>query len=52
MIARCDPRVEVRTAFTMPSRDDIQNQLFDQQISALARRYLRDIKRDADVEVR
>ena len=52
LIARCDPRVEVRTAFTMPSREDIQNQLFDQQISALARRYLRDIKRDADVEVR
>jgi peptidyl-prolyl cis-trans isomerase SurA len=52
MIARCDERVEVRTAFTMPSREAIQNQLFDQQISALARRYLRDIKRDANVEVR
>lgn len=52
LIGRCDARVEVRTAFTMPSRNDIQNELFDQQISALARRYLRDIKRDADVEVR
>lgn len=52
LIGRCDARVETRTAFTMPTRDQIENQLFDQQISALARRYLRDIKRDADVEVR
>ena len=52
LIGRCDARVEVRTAFTMPTYEQVQNQLFDQQISALARRYLRDLKRDALVETR
>jgi peptidyl-prolyl cis-trans isomerase SurA len=52
LIGRCDAKIEVRTAFTMPTRNEVQSELFDQQISALARRYLRDIKRDADVEVR
>ncbi len=52
LIGRCDARVEERTAFTLPTREQIQNQLFDDQISALGRRYLRDLKRDADVEVR
>ena len=52
MIGRCDAKVEQRTVFTLPTREEIQNQLFDQQISALGRRYMRDLKRDADVEVR
>ena len=40
------------TAFTMPTRDDVEKQLFEEQISVLARRYLRDLRRDADVETR
>jgi peptidyl-prolyl cis-trans isomerase SurA len=52
VIARCDKRVEIQTAYQMPSREQVQEQLFDQQISALAQRYMRDLKRDADVEVR
>jgi peptidyl-prolyl cis-trans isomerase SurA len=52
VIARCDKRVEVQTAFQMPTRDQVESQLFDQQISALAQRYMRDLKRDADVETR
>ena len=36
----------------MPTRQQVEDQLFQQQISALARRYMRDLKRDADVEVR
>jgi peptidyl-prolyl cis-trans isomerase SurA len=52
LIGRCDAKVEVRTAFTMPTMEEVRGQLFDQQISALARRYMRDIKRDANVEVR
>ena len=52
LIARCDKRVEVLTAYQMPSRQQVEEQLFDQQISALAQRYMRDLKRDANVEVR
>ena len=52
LIGRCDQKVETRTAFTLPSREQVQEQLFDEQISALARRYKRDLRRDADVEVR
>jgi peptidyl-prolyl cis-trans isomerase SurA len=52
VIARCDKRVEVQTAYQMPTRDQVASELFDLQISALAQRYMRDLKRDADVEVR
>ena len=52
LIARCDKKEEVETAFEMPTRDQVEEMLFDQQISAMARRYMRDLKRDADVEVR
>ena len=40
------------TAFVMPTRQQVEEQLFDQQISAYARRYLRDLKRDANIQVR
>ncbi len=36
----------------LPSREDIENQLFDQQLSSIARRHLRDLRRDALIEVR
>ncbi len=36
----------------LPSRDDIEDQLFDQQITMVARRHLRDLRRDALIEVR
>ncbi|HWC63169.1 MAG TPA: peptidylprolyl isomerase, partial [Rhizomicrobium sp.] len=52
VIARCDKRTEVQTAYQMPTRQQVEEQLFDQQISAMAQRYMRDLKRDADVEVR
>jgi peptidyl-prolyl cis-trans isomerase SurA len=52
LIARCDKRVEVQHAYVLPTREQVEEELFDQQISALAQRYMRDLKRDADVEVR
>jgi peptidyl-prolyl cis-trans isomerase SurA len=52
IMARCDKKVQIETAYTMPTRDQVEEILFDAQISALAQRYLRDLKRDADVEVR
>ncbi len=52
LIARCDKRIEEQHVFAVPTRDQVEAELFDQQISALAQRYMRDLKRDADVEVR
>ena len=36
--------------FRMPSPDEIENNLFNQRLSLLARRYLRDLRRDAIVD--
>ncbi len=52
IMARCDKKVQIQTAYTIPTRDQVEEILFDAQISALAQRYFRDLKRDADVEVR
>ena len=52
LIGRCDKKIVVQTAYKMPSRDDVENELFQQQISAMARRYMRDLRRGVDVEVR
>jgi peptidyl-prolyl cis-trans isomerase SurA len=52
MMVRCDKRAPVITAYTIPSRQQIEEQLFDQQITNLSRRYLRDLRRNANVETR
>jgi peptidyl-prolyl cis-trans isomerase SurA len=52
LIGRCDKRIEIKTAYVMPSRQQVEDQLFQNQIAALARRYLRDLKRDANIQVR
>ena len=52
LIARCDKRIEVKTAYVMPTRAQVEDRLFESQIAALARRYLRDLKRDANIQVR
>jgi peptidyl-prolyl cis-trans isomerase SurA len=52
LIGRCDKKIMVQAAYKMPSHDDVENQLFQQQISAMARRYMRDLRRGVDVEVR
>lgn len=36
----------------VPTADEIENQLISQQLSLLARRWLRDLRRDATVEIR
>ena len=38
--------------FQVPTRRDIQEKLFEDQISVLARRYMRDLRRNADIETR
>ena len=52
LIARCDKRIEIKTAYVMPTRAQVEDRLFESQIAALARRYLRDLKRDANIQVR
>jgi peptidyl-prolyl cis-trans isomerase SurA len=52
LIGRCDKRIEVKTAYVMPTRDQVKDQLFQNQIATMARRYLRDLKRDANIQVR
>ncbi len=52
IIVRCDAPLPQITAFHVPTKDDVENQLFEEQMSVLARRYLRDLRREADVETR
>ncbi len=52
VFVRCEPRVVKKHAFELPTREQIENQLFSEQISALARRYQRDLRRSASIEVR
>lgn len=52
MIMRCDPPFTRPVAFELPTRQQLENQLFTQQMSILAKSYLRDLRRDAVVETR
>lgn len=47
----CD-REDAGEAPPLPSRVQIEERLFDQQLSTLARRYLRDLRRDSTIELR
>lgn len=52
LMVRCDKRAAVLTPFVVPSRQTVEEALFDQQITMLSRRYLRDLRRSANVEVK
>ncbi len=52
IIVRCDKAVPKPVLQHIPTRDEIQEQLYAAQMSVIARRYLRDLRRDADVETR
>ncbi len=52
VFVRCDKPVPKITSFHMPSRDQIEQQIYEEQITTLARQYLRDLRRDADVETK
>ena len=51
IFVRCDkgppPKASV---FQMPSRDDVEQQIFEERMGVLSRQYLRDLRRDADIE--
>jgi peptidyl-prolyl cis-trans isomerase SurA len=52
IIVRCDKPVPKITAIPIPTQDQVEQQLYEDQISTLARQYLRDLRRDADIETR
>ena len=53
IIARCDKRaLPPRTPFKLPTRDDIQQNLAQEQIAAMARKFMRDLRRDANIQQR
>jgi peptidyl-prolyl cis-trans isomerase SurA len=50
LFVRCDkapPKIDV---FHMPSRDEVEQQLYEEQMTVYARRYLRDLRRVANIE--
>jgi peptidyl-prolyl cis-trans isomerase SurA len=50
LIVRCDKPVPKIGRYHLPSRDQIEEQIYQEQMTTLARQYLRDLRRDADVE--
>jgi peptidyl-prolyl cis-trans isomerase SurA len=50
LLVRCDKAPPRVGRFAVPSRDQIEQQIYEEQITTLARQYLRDLRRDADVE--
>jgi peptidyl-prolyl cis-trans isomerase SurA len=52
IIMRCDAAPPKPTVFKMPTRDQVEQQLFVQQMSVFAKSYLSELRRDAVVETR
>jgi peptidyl-prolyl cis-trans isomerase SurA len=52
IFVRCEQKIAKKIKFNIPTREQVENQLFSEQISALARRYQRDLRRNANIEVR
>lgn len=52
IFVRCDQKIREQIPIVIPSRDEIANQLFVQRMTVLSRSYMRDLRRDAVIEVR
>jgi peptidyl-prolyl cis-trans isomerase SurA len=52
VIMRCDTPAVRPVAFELPTREELEQQLFVQQMSVFAKSYLRDLRRNAVVETR
>lgn len=52
LIIRCDKPIQQTLVYQMPTRNQVEQQLYGEQVAVLARRYLRDLRRDADIETR
>ena len=52
IFVRCDKAVPELHKVIIPTRDQVREQLFEDQITALARRFSRDLRRNANIEIR
>ena len=53
IMVRCDKKeAPPRVAFTLPTKDDIEGEIFQEQMSANARRFMRDLRRNANIQQR
>jgi len=52
VFVRCDERIREAVPFVLPTREDMGQQLYMQQMTVLARSYMRDLRREAVIEVR
>ncbi|HJW40332.1 MAG TPA: peptidylprolyl isomerase [Rhizomicrobium sp.] len=52
MMVRCDKRAPEIHKVTLPNRQQVEETLFDDQITMLSRRYIRDLRRNANVETK
>lgn len=52
LIVRCDERPPKITTFKMPTREQVEQQLFEEQITTLSRQYMRNLRRTANVETK
>lgn len=52
LIVRCDKAPPKMSVFKMPSRDQVEQQLFEEQITTLSRQYMRNLRRTANVETK
>jgi peptidyl-prolyl cis-trans isomerase SurA len=52
MMLRCDKKAPELHKWPTPTRQQVEEGLFDAQITMLSRRYLRDLRRSANVEVK
>jgi len=52
MMLRCDKKAPELRKWPTPTRQQVEESLFDAQITMLSRRYLRDLRRSANVEVK
>jgi peptidyl-prolyl cis-trans isomerase SurA len=52
LILRCDKAAPKENVYVIPTRDQVEQQLYEEQMTVLARRFMRDLRREADVETR
>jgi peptidyl-prolyl cis-trans isomerase SurA len=52
LFVRCDERIRTVIPIVVPTREELEQQLFIQQLTVMARSYLRDLRRDAVIETR
>jgi peptidyl-prolyl cis-trans isomerase SurA len=52
IFVRCDEKIRQAIPLVIPTREQMAQQLFIQQMTVLARSYMRDLRRDAVIEIR